>query len=99
MNSPRRGQQYIRSLEQDFEDAEDWGVQPTLMLICVYANQYTIGPTLLVPVLVFPDAWISDGQLPADALERIDPDGLRTAGATTEPARRTPVPEAKASSS
>lgn len=81
--TPDVAEQYIRSLEQDFENAGE----QILMLISVYANQYTIGPTLLVPVLVFPDAWISDGQLPADALERIDPDGLRTTGATTEPAR------------
>jgi hypothetical protein len=72
-------EQYVRGLEQNFENAGDWGVQPTLFVICVYATQHTIGPQLLVPVPVSPDAWISDGQLPADAIASIDPAGLRAA--------------------
>ncbi|TYB71191.1 hypothetical protein FXF51_01775 [Nonomuraea sp. PA05] len=72
--------QYVRGLEQNFEDAGDWGVQPTLILICTYTNQHTVGPDLLVPVPVVPSAWINDGELPADALDRIDPAALCTAG-------------------
>ncbi|MEU7855199.1 hypothetical protein [Nonomuraea sp. NPDC049141] len=64
---------YVRGLEQDFENAGDWGVQPTLMLICTPAGQDPNSLGLLGLVPVFRDEWIRTGQLTADALEGIDP--------------------------
>ncbi|WP_188197271.1 hypothetical protein [Nonomuraea sp. SYSU D8015] len=71
-------EQYVRGLEQNFEDAGDWGVQPTLMLISVPAGQdpNTLGTFGITPV--FPPDWISDGQLTADALEGADTAMLRS---------------------
>ncbi|MEV4079209.1 hypothetical protein AB0J43_02800 [Nonomuraea fuscirosea] len=71
--TPDTAEQYVRGLEQNMENAGDWGVQPTLMLISVPAGQdpNTLGMLAITPV--FPSDWISDGQLPADALDGLDP--------------------------
>ncbi|SEU46460.1 hypothetical protein [Nonomuraea wenchangensis] len=64
---------FITRLEQNFEDAGDWNVQPTLMLITVFAGQDPNTPGTLGVTPVFPSDWISDGQLVADALAAAGP--------------------------
>lgn len=68
---------FIRGLEQNFENAGDWGVQPTLMLISTPAGQDPNRGKPLGITPVFPADWIKNGQLPADALDQLDPARLR----------------------